>query len=373
MNNSDLKAFPSRISKTQRRRSPARSSRWSAGPSAVNYECEMGAALMSLLDLPNDGVVAELLRKSLLDPIESLTSNRGKRIRGQLVQLAYRLVGGDSAVSLRAAQQCRIAAEVVELMHAGSLIVDDIEDGSPVRRGRPALHVQVGLPLALNAGNWLYFWPFELLRCLELSEARTRLAYELYNRTLLRAHAGQAIDLGANIAHLSQSSVEAACSASLQLKTGALMGFAAWLGGAVAGVSERTLAVLDEFGVDLGVALQMFDDVGNVVGKCDPQKRYEDLMLGRPSWIWACAARCFDRYQYENFLAAVARLPDAARLEGWLDEANLIEIARRAARERLDQVFAQLDRRLVPGDQAGCPRALAELRRLGEEIALAYG
>jgi hypothetical protein len=53
---------------------------------------------------------------------------------------------------------------VVEFIHAGSLVVEDIEDGSRIRRGRVALHVRYGMPVALNAGNWLYFWPFELLK-----------------------------------------------------------------------------------------------------------------------------------------------------------------------------------------------------------------
>ena len=126
-------------------------------------------------------------------------------------------------------------------------------------------------------------------------------AYERYNRTLLRAHFGQALDLGAKLPYMPQDSVAEVCLADMKLKTGALMGFAALLGGTVAQANPITcLSALDAFGVDLGIALQMYDDLGNVIGKGDPQKRYEDLSLSRPSWAWACAANCTDAYEYRN-------------------------------------------------------------------------
>ena len=123
-----------------------------------------------LLGLEVCGAVEQILRRALLGPIEELTSIRGKRIRGQLVTFSYRLLCGDLPDTALAEKRCRLAAEAVEFIHAGSLIVDDIEDGSPVRRGRPALHLRHGMPVALNAGNWLYFWPFDLFKELARTE-----------------------------------------------------------------------------------------------------------------------------------------------------------------------------------------------------------
>ena len=339
----------------------------------VDGELIADGRLNELLGLESAGAVVDVLRNSLLNPVGTLTSNRGKRIRAQLVSLVYRLVHGDGTASLMAAKQCRACADVVELIHAGSLIIDDIEDGSQLRRGRPAVHVEYGMPLALNAGNWLYFWPFEVLKDSGLPRAQLISVYEHCHRTLLRAHFGQAIDLGAKVNYLPQSSVVELCLASIKLKTGALAGFAARLGGAVATAAEPVLAVLDDFGVDLGIALQMFDDLGNVMGKCDPLKRYEDLLLGRPSWVWASAAQHSDAYAYEAFLAAVARLPDAALLEKWLEAQDLIDFTRRRARAQLELAFTRLERRLAENDAQWSARALSDLRQLGEEIAVAYG
>jgi len=329
--------------------------------------------LAELLGIDHSATVESALRGALLDLVATLTANPGKRIRAQLVAMTYRLFHDDRAVSLTAAKQCRDCAEVVELIHAGSLIVDDIEDGSAMRRGRPALHVQCGLPLALNAGNWLYFWPFELLKDAGLAAEQLVSAYERYNRTLLRAHFGQALDLGAKVAQLPQRSVAEVCLAGMTLKSGALMGFAAALGGTVAGTSEPVQSLLEAFGVELGVALQMYDDLGNVIGKCDPQKRYEDLSLARPSWVWACAANSSDAYSYEGFLDAVANLPDAELLESWFVAHDLVRITRAGARQQLDRSYERLEQGLRLAGIPWSERTFGELRQLGEEIAVAYG
>ena len=332
-----------------------------------------GRRLTELLGLGNATAVESILRSALLDPLADLTSNRGKRIRAQLVTFSYRLLHDDRPLSDDAARQCSLGADAVELIHAGSLVVDDIEDGSPVRRGRPALHVRYPMPIALNAGNWLYFWSFELLKEMGLRQDDLHLAYDRCHRTLLRAHFGQALDLGAKVDTLAQAAVPEVCRSSMRLKTGALMGFAALLGGAIAQAPEKLLMVLDDFGRDLGVALQMFDDVGNVTGKCEPAKRFEDLILSRPSWVWATAARVSTAESYGEFVTAVRRLPDAGDLQSWLEAHGLVEQTRASARIYLDRCFDRLQRRLNTGGARWSARAYDELRALGEEIAVAYG
>jgi geranylgeranyl pyrophosphate synthase len=323
------------------------------------------AQLQELLGLEKVHAVEQILQQALLNPIVDLTSRRGKRVRGHLVELACRLLTSDVS------NDCKLAAEAVEFIHAGSLIVDDIEDGSAVRRGQPALHLRYSMPVALNAGNWLYFWPFELFRQLAVSPDQLQKIYQACHRTLLRAHFGQTIDLGARIDTLPQEKVAEVCLASMRLKTGALMGFAALLGGAVAPAPGRLLPVLDDFGRDLGVALQMFDDLGNVIGKCEPAKRYEDLMLSRPSWVWACATDG-EPEQYRDFLGAVKQLPDDAALADWLAARAVISRARERARSYLDLTFETLRCRLDEAGVRWSGCALAELRELGEEIAVAY-
>lgn len=340
-----------------------------------NVECGLPESrrLRDLLGLADATTVETILHSALLDPLADMTSTRGKRVRAQLVEFSYRLLHDDRPPSVNAARQCRLGGEAVEMIHAGSLVVDDIEDGSVMRRGRPALHMRYPMPIALNAGNWLYFWPFELLKEMRLRQTELHLAYDRCHRTLLRAHFGQALDLGARVNTLTQTAVPEVCLAAMKLKTGALMGFAALVGGAIAQAPEKLLVILDDFGRDLGVALQMFDDLGNVIGKCEPSKRYEDLILSRPSWVWACAAQGSCPGDYQDFVEVVRKLPEPGDLDAWIERHQLVQKTRQSARAHLDHSFDNLQNRLNAERVRWSARAFDELRGLGEEIAVAYG
>ena len=117
----------------------------------------------------------------------------------------------------------------------------------------------------------------------------------LYNRTMVRAHLGQLIDVGIPIDTIPQEKVESACLASMELKSGALFAMSLLFGAIIAGADDETCAVIERFGHGFGMGLQMFDDIGNVRGAVEPAKRWEDLVLRRPTWIWACAARHYSK------------------------------------------------------------------------------
>jgi geranylgeranyl pyrophosphate synthase len=150
------------------------------------------------------------------------------------------------------------------------------------------------------------------------------------------------------------------------------MGLAMILGGAIGGAPRETILALGDFGRELGVALQMFDDLGNVLGIRDPSKRYEDLTLYRPSWAWARAAKSSPK-GYQQFVAAVNKLPDACELEAWIGEHGLIQTMREDARQQLESSYSRLRDDLELQPVAWSLRAFQELRQLGEEIAVAYG
>jgi geranylgeranyl pyrophosphate synthase len=326
--------------------------------------------LREILSLKAGRAVNDLLNPVLFAPIRDLTDRPSKKIRGQLVEISYQLVTPMRFRSAAVQANCWLCAQIVELVHAGSLVVDDIQDGSVLRRGQPALHRKYGLPVALNAGNWLYFWPLQLLRNLDLPVEKELVLYRAYHRTLLRAHFGQALDVGVHMDTLAQHRVLDVCYASMELKTGALIALASVMGGVLGGASEKAIAALEEFGQAFGVALQMFDDLGNLSGRQDPGKRFEDLGLRRPSWVWACAAEGSTKNNYEQFIAVVKRLPETGPLEQWLAKSDLGSQARSQAQEHLARSYEQL--RLNLGSKNIEPIAFQGLRALGERVAEAY-
>jgi geranylgeranyl pyrophosphate synthase len=299
-----------------------------------------------------------LLERALGGPVRYVLDGGGKRFRAELLNVSFQLAGGRG-------EPPAFLARLIELLHAGSLVIDDIEDGSTHRRGAPALHAAVGLPLALNTGNFLYFWPLEQLGELGLS-ARFELAlYREYARTMCRAHRGQALDLSVRASELPQADTSIIASAIAELKTGALTAFAARLGALAAQASPERVDALGAFGARLGSGLQCLDDIGSVSSERLRHKGLEDLRNDRVSHVWGFLARHLDRYAYKR-LSYRLRRADAAELEAvrvelraLLHEHGAHEETQRELREALAELQSCLA--LRPAELA---RVTAEIERL---------
>jgi geranylgeranyl pyrophosphate synthase len=238
-----------------------------------------------------DGASVALWERALQNPLADFLSRPGKEFRARLVRLSWELAG-------RRTSPPSELSMIIEALHAGSLIVDDIEDDSSYRRGAPALHRTHGLPLALNAGNWLYFWPAQLLFQLDLPPATELALHRVIGRTLLACHEGQALDLAAAIAEIEQPRVLPLVYTTTRLKSGKLFELAAGLGAIAAGAPSSTVRALGQFGQKLGIGLQMLDDLSGLICEKRCHKGHEDLRGGRPTWPWAWAAEDSDRLRY---------------------------------------------------------------------------
>ena len=253
-----------------------------------------------------------VIDETLWAPLEDFLSAPGKNVRPRLVEIGYRLCANDAeALSPELQERILIASEIVESVHAGALIIDDIQDGSLVRRNRETMHIKYGMPLALNAGNWLYFWALDRIRGLKLPIEERLPLLEDCVQLLLEAHYGQALDIGTSLIDLPQTEVAALCRSSMELKTSTLMALALRLGSSLAGQTSLDPKLLD-LGRQLGFVLQVYDDVGNFLlpHTLEPSKRWEDLRLKRPSWVWTQVASTASAAEFSAFTAALEKLPD---------------------------------------------------------------
>jgi geranylgeranyl pyrophosphate synthase len=266
------------------------------------------APLVELVERVFEGgdVPVALWERALLGPAREFLRRPGKEFRARLVEACWRLAGG-------AGEPPAELPLVLELLHAGSLIVDDIEDGSDERRGAPALHQLVGTPIALNTGNWLYFMPLVLLDRMRLPPAQTLGMYRAATVALARCHEGQALDLAVSVFEVGQADVPRVVSAATARKTGALMELASTLGAIAAGADRQRIAALAEFGRELGIGLQMLDDLGSVICPRRRDKGAEDLRHGRPTWAWAWLAESVDEVSFAK-LQQLGRAGEVAQL-----------------------------------------------------------
>ncbi len=178
----------------------------------------------------------------------------GKRIRPLLVLMSCGGVCGDWARALPVAAS-------VEFIHNFSLVHDDIQDQSPTRRGRETLWKRWGAAQAINAGDALF--ALATLATLEsdcpaLPAAAGGAALKALARACIELTRGQYLDLKAESA--AQASLEFYWE-MIRAKTGALVGAACAAGGLAGDAPVDQVASLEDFGLHLGLAFQIRDDV----------------------------------------------------------------------------------------------------------------
>jgi geranylgeranyl diphosphate synthase type II len=230
--------------------------------------------------LPKSSPVAEvdLLYKMMRD----YPSRPAKGMRPFLCVTACRAAGGRGEDAL-------LTAACIELFQHWILIHDDIEDGSELRRGEPALHRKYGEPLALNAGDALHarMWGALSLNRKTLGPGKTVRIIEEFSRMVDETTEGQHMELGwvaRKRWDLRESDYYEMCTKKTSWYT---VAGPCRLGAIVAGASEDVLEKLKEFGLKLGVAFQIQDDALNLVGD---QKKYgkeksDDILEGKRTLI----------------------------------------------------------------------------------------
>lgn len=193
-------------------------------------------------------------------------SRKGKGIRGTLCLLSCKMLNGDPNL-------CLDTAAAIELFESWVLIHDDIEDGSDMRRGEQTLHLKHSIPLAINTGDALNnrMWEILLGNREALGEEVTFRIFGEFLHMINQTTEGQHIELSwtdRNRFDLDGEDYYSMC----KKKT-------AWytcisplrLGGIIAGADDGLLDSIEGFGIDLGLAFQIQDDLLNLIGD---EKKY---------------------------------------------------------------------------------------------------
>ena len=200
---------------------------------------------------------------------------RGKRIRPLLVLLTCGAAGG-------VWQDALPAAAAVELVHNFSLIHDDIQDNSPLRRGRDTVWKRWGIAQAINSGDaMLTIAHLALLRISKTTdpEIANQATHTLQN-ACLQLTKGQYLDLAF------ESQVTLSTEAYWQMvggKTAALLGACTELGAIAANCSNSRRAAFRDFGYYLGLAFQAQDDILGIWGDAalTGKSSESDLLAGK--------------------------------------------------------------------------------------------
>ncbi len=187
-----------------------------------------------------------------------LQKSGGKRLRPALVLLAAKACGyqGDSGIQLGA---------VVEIIHAATLVHDDVIDKAEVRRGQPSINQRWGNQTSVLAGDWLYMQAFNLAvreRNFYVLDLLIELTQMMVEGELMQMDWVGRIDITED-EHLSL----------VHRKTAGLFSVCSRLGAVLAGAGPELESKLGDYGWNLGMAFQLIDDMldftasENVLGK----------------------------------------------------------------------------------------------------------
>lgn len=205
----------------------------------------------------------EAIQKTISEPVWDLLGRGGKRWRPMLFLLVYEALG-------RKPDDVLEFAIIPEVIHNGTLIIDDIEDSSELRRGKPCTYKIFGSDVAINVGNAMYYLPLlTLIKNKDKFDSETLVkVYETYVQEMVNLSFGQAMDIAwhrgmVNANELTEEEYLQMCA----FKTGTLARMAAKIAAILAKADKQQVEAFGKFAETIGIAFQIQDDILNLTGK----------------------------------------------------------------------------------------------------------
>jgi len=263
---------------------------------------------------------------------EHIIAGGGKRLRPMLHVLAAGAAGyaGDKHVKL---------AAIVEFIHTSTLLHDDVVDESDLRRGRKTANALWGNAASVLVGDFLYSRSFQLM--VELDDMRIMRILADTTNTIAEGEVLQLLNIG------NADVDEAAYLAVIERKTAVLFAAATELGGLLGGLPDDQVAALRTYGMELGYAFQIADDLLDYVSDADTLGKNigDDLAEGKPTLPLIYALQRADEEQRRSLRHAIEHggLDSLDRIIASIRDSGALERTRERAEQHARAARAALD------------------------------
>ncbi len=306
-------------------------------------------SLVFTLGKPRFEYDEEASTKAIAEPIWEFLDRGGKRWRPALFLLVVEALGGDP-------EKVYDFVLIPELVHNGTLFVDDIEDNSEMRRGRPCSHLVFGTDVAINCGNALYFIPLISLikNGKEFDDTIIKKVYEIYIQEMINLSFGQAMDISwhkglANANDLTEKQYLQMCA----YKTGTLARMSAKMAALLSGASNEQIETMGKFAESIGVAFQIKDDVMNIEGGLG-KEHGDDINEGKRTLLVVHTLRVASQEDRNRLIEILGMHTKDKKL---IDEAikilkkyDSVEYAKNFAVKMMKDTWAEVDEALPDSD-----------------------
>ena len=296
----------------------------------------------------------------LYEPIEYTLAAGGKRVRPQLAMIASQMFGGKE-------EEVLPVALALEVFHNFTLLHDDVMDKAQVRRGRATVHVKWNENTAILSGDQMIIEAYKLLA--EVPADKLAKVIKMFNQMGTEICEGQQYDV--DFESQEEVSIEEYLK-MIRLKTAVLLANALKMGAYIAGAKDEQQEMLYEFGIHIGLAFQIQDDILDVWGN---PETFGKAVGGDIS----CNKKTFVYLEAKGRLGDEARGDEAMRLEEWYShvlEDNTEKIAavkeifeQLGVRERCEKVVEDYTQKALDIlDKLPQNQATEQLRKLADKL-----
>ena len=223
---------------------------------------------------------------------DHIIAGGGKRLRPMLHVLAARAAGYEGA------EHAKLAA-IIEFIHTSTLLHDDVVDESDMRRGRKTANSVWGNAASVLVGDFLYSRSFQLM--VELDDMRIMRILADTTNVIAEGEVLQLLNIG------NADVTEAAYMAVIERKTAVLFAAATELGGVLGALPDDQVAALRRYGMELGYAFQIADDLLDYVSDAETLGKNigDDLAEGKPTLPLIYAMQVADEDQVKSLRHAI--------------------------------------------------------------------
>lgn len=276
--------------------------------------------------------------ENLYEPVRYILSLSGKRIRPQLVFLGADIFGYTDVESILP------ASKAIEYFHNFSLIHDDIMDKAPLRRGKATVHQKWNDNVAILSGDTLLVKAYE-----ELAKSNSEAVPALlraFNKVALEVCEGQQMDM--DFEERNDVSEEEYIE-MIRLKTSVLLGGALEMGAIIAGATLSNKKLVYDFGVNLGIAFQLQDDILDAFGDPDTFGKQVggDIIVNKKTILHILLKRNLKDSDFNQFLQLMEMDENmgAEKVKAMLslyDQYSILELANKLKEKYTAMAYASL-------------------------------
>jgi geranylgeranyl diphosphate synthase, type II len=214
--------------------------------------------------------------RELYEPIAYTMALGGKRLRPLMVLASCDMFGGDAEMAIH-------PAIGIELFHNFTLLHDDLMDQAPLRRGKETVYKKWNANIAILAGDTMFAMANRYM--LKTKPDAIGEILDLFNQTAVEVCEGQQYDM--NFENRNDVSI-AEYLEMIRLKTAVLIAASLKIGAIVAGASLRDATLIYDFGIRIGIAFQLMDDLLDVYGIEEKfgKQTGGDILAGKKTFLY---------------------------------------------------------------------------------------